>query len=58
MSHRPVSAECRARVAVLIRISSLDELPDRAFAVHDEFIHDLLAGLAAEHRRRLTGAPG
>jgi EpsI family protein len=43
---------------VLIRISSLDEVPGRAYAVHDEFIRDLLAGLAAEHRRRLAGAPG
>lgn len=43
---------------VLIRISSLDEVPGRAYAVHDEFIRDLLAGLAAEHRRRLAGAAG
>ena len=42
----------------LIRISSLDEVPGRAYAVHDEFIRDLLAGLAGEHRRRLAGAPG
>ncbi len=41
----------------LIRISSLDEVPGRAYAVHDEFIRDLLAGLAAEHRRRLAGRP-
>jgi len=43
---------------VLIRISSLDEVPGRAYAVHDEFIRDLLASLAADHRRRLAGAPG
>jgi len=42
---------------ILIRISSLDEVPSRAYAVHDQFIRDLLAGLAPEHRRRLAGAP-
>lgn len=44
---------------ILIRISNLDEMPGRAYAVHDEFIRDLLASpsLAAEHRRRLAGGP-
>jgi len=47
----------KAPDGILIRVSSLDEVPGRAYAVHDEFIRDLLAGLAAEHRRRLAGAP-
>lgn len=40
---------------VLIRVSSLDEVPDHAYAIHDEFIRDLLASLAADHRRKLAG---
>jgi len=40
---------------VLIRISSLDEAATHAYAVHDDFIHDLLAGLPPEARPRLAG---
>lgn len=40
---------------VLIRISSLDEAATHAYAVHDDFIHDLLAGLSPEARPRLAG---
>jgi EpsI family protein len=42
---------------VLIRISSLDDVPSRAYAVHDDFIRDLLNGLATDVRRRLAGGP-
>jgi len=42
---------------VLIRISSLDEEPSRAYALHDDFIRSLLASLTAQDRRRLAGGP-
>jgi len=41
---------------VLIRISSLDEVPGHAYALHDEFIGVLLGSLTADHRRRFVGA--
>jgi len=43
---------------VLIRISSLDDVPSRAYAVHDGFIRDMLTSLTADNRRRLAGGPG
>lgn len=43
---------------VLIRVSSLDEVPEHAYAIHDEFIRDMLANLDANHLRKLAGSKG
>jgi EpsI family protein len=40
---------------LLVRVSSLDEQPKRAYGMHDAFIADLAASLQGEARSRLMG---
>ncbi|HEX3139015.1 MAG TPA: EpsI family protein [Rhizobacter sp.] len=40
---------------LLMRISSLDDSPARAFQAHDAFVADLLAASSAANRARLSG---
>lgn len=42
---------------LLIRVSSLDENPEQAYALHNEFIMTLIESLPPDLRRRLAGAP-
>ena len=54
-------AEMRARLTgqapdgLLFRVSSLDDMPDRAYLAHDLFVSDLLKTLAPRDRLRLSG---
>jgi EpsI family protein len=41
---------------LLVRVSSIDPLPDRAFAKHDRFISDVLAALTPAARNLVLGA--
>jgi len=40
---------------MLVRVSSIDPEPKRAFAVHDRFVTDLLRGLDGPQRARVAG---
>jgi EpsI family protein len=42
---------------VLVRVSSIDPAPVRAYALQQQFAQDLLAALPPEATRRLAGAP-
>ena len=41
---------------LLVRVSSLDRDPGRAFALQAEFIDEMVNSLSAEHRRRIFGS--
>ena len=41
---------------LLVRVSSLDLDPGRAFALQAEFIDEMVNSLSAEHRRRIFGS--
>jgi EpsI family protein len=40
---------------LLFRVSSIDENPAQAYAMHDAFVKDLLGAVPVESRRRLSG---
>lgn len=40
---------------LLFRVSSIDESPERAFKMHDQFVNDLLNALPERDRSRLSG---
>lgn len=42
---------------LLVRISSIDPRPERAFALHATFIEELRRAMAPEHRAKVFGAP-
>ncbi len=42
---------------VLVRVSSIDAEPARAYALHQSFIHELLATLPPQRLARLVGSP-
>lgn len=43
---------------MLVRVSSIDDRPEAAYAVHDRFVIDLLSSLPEADRVRLAGAAG
>ena len=45
----------KAPEGVLFRVSSIDREPERAFAMQQKFVADLLATVSPEARRRLSG---
>ena len=42
---------------MLIRVSSIDGTPQRAYEIHNRFASDMVAAIALEHRERFMGAP-
>ncbi len=40
---------------LLFRVSSIDDNPEQAYAMHDAFVKDLLGAVPIESRRRLSG---
>lgn len=40
---------------MLVRVSSLDEDPQRAYGYHDKFIHQMISSMAPDERARLVG---
>ena len=41
---------------MLVRVSSIDDLPLSAYALHDRFVIDLLSALPERERLRFAGA--